>query len=482
MKIEQENRQTVLVLGAGPAGLTAAWELINCKDFEIIVVEKSNDIGGISKTVIEEGWRFDLGGHRFFSKSTVINNLWIEMLKPTEFMNRPRKSRIYYNQKYYDYPLRPLNALKNLGILETLRCISSFLLVKIKPPVDDGSFENWVASRFGWRLYKIFFKTYTEKVWGISTKKLQSTWAAQRIKNLSLGSAIRNALLPQKNNEITTLIDEFKYPPLGPGQLWESVASKLRQSGCKFFMNEEISSVSLLKNGYLVITSKGRKIEATAVFSSAPLAYVPKLIQGPSNIKAAAEKLKFRDFLIVAIPTPVTDKIFDDNWIYIHDPSVNVGRIQNYGSWSPYMVKDGFTCLGMEYFVNRGDSIWSLSDEDLINLALEELKAIGFQVQISSSQAYVVRVEGAYPVYDEDYLNSINEIKNWLEDKHPKWFQIGRGGQHRYNNQDHSMLTAIESVKKFLGDDVVDPWSVNLDDDYHETVNTSREAPIFRKI
>jgi protoporphyrinogen oxidase len=477
-KVTESKR--ILVIGAGPAGLTAAWSLMAQKDHEVVILESSNDIGGISKTVISNGWRFDLGGHRFFSKSEVVNDLWREMLDPIQFLIRPRKSRIYYNKKYFDYPLKPINALRNLGIRETLRCILSFLLVKIRPPVDDKSFENWVAARFGWRLYRIFFKTYTEKVWGISTKKLQSTWAAQRIKNLSLGAAIRNALFPGRGRVLTTLIDRFLYPPLGPGQLWESAARKLVDAGCTLYFNEEVTQVRVTKDCYLVETTTGRIIEAHAVFSSAPLASLPKLLNASKEIQEYGGKLKFRDFLIVALPIKITQEIFDDNWIYIHDPSVKVGRIQNYGSWSPEMVKEGSTCLGMEYFVNRGDSFWNLGDHELVELALNELKTVGFDVSLSESSGYVVRVEKAYPVYDEEYLESVDKIKVWLHDQHPRWFQIGRNGQHRYNNQDHSMLTSIKSVEKFLGDEKADPWNVNLDDDYHEISNSTREAPIFQ--
>lgn len=469
----------VAILGAGPAGLTAGWCLPKEHKDSIKIFESQSQVGGISKTVIAGEWRFDLGGHRFFSKSEKVNNLWDEMLYPDVFLLRPRKSRIFYNGKFFDYPLKPLNALLNLGVLETFLCISSYMWVRIKPPKKQDTFEDWVAARFGWRLYKIFFKTYTEKVWGISTRQLQSTWAAQRIKNLSLLEAIKDAFGFSKKRSITTLIDEFKYPRLGPGQLWENVAEKLTREGIEISMNSKVDTVVLDEN-YMINFYDKDSYRADKVFSSLPLAEIPELLNAPERVKAAGNRLKFRDFLVVAIPVESNTKLFDDNWIYIHDPKVKVGRIQNYLSWSEELVRPGTSCLGLEYFVNENDSIWNMSDEDLISFGRSELLKIGIKCNFLDEKGYVVRVPKAYPVYDGEYEDSVLCIKEWLKSEHPNWYQIGRNGQHHYNNQDHSMLTAYHAVNNSIGVFIEDYWDVNLDDDYHEISKISRDAPIFR--
>jgi len=469
---------SVFIIGAGPAGLTAAYELNKVFDGDISLCDLDSQVGGISRTVYRNGWRFDIGGHRFFSKSKLVNNLWDEMLSPEVFELRPRKSRIYYRGKYFDYPLKPLNALLSLGILESALCILSYFWVKICPPKDQSTFEGWVAARFGWRLYRIFFKTYTEKVWGISTLQLKSTWAAQRIKNLSLFGAIKDAFGIKHKELVTTLIDSFKYPKLGPGQLWEIVASKLESNGISIKLNTKIEHITFINEKYLINLNDNSEFEANGVFSSMPLCDVPSLLGAPREIMLAAQKLKYRDFLIVALPVQATEELFDDNWIYIHDSTVKVGRIQNYLSWSPYLVNSGTSCLGMEYFVNKFDEIWSASDSDLIDLARKELNLLGLNCEFLS-EGYVVRVEKAYPVYDDNYFEATNQIKHWLNEAHPNWFQIGRNGQHHYNNQDHSMLTAYHAVRNFLGLQDGDFWNVNIGNDYHEEINNSRQAPIY---
>lgn len=468
-----------VVLGAGPAGLTAAWILNRNGKTNSVLIESDTQVGGISKTININGWRFDLGGHRFFSKSKQVNDLWDSMLFPDKFQKRPRKSRIYYNGKFFDYPLKPFNALFGLGVIESILCVASFLTTKIFPPKDQTSFEGWVAARFGWRLYRIFFKTYTEKVWGISTTKLQATWAAQRIKNLSLSTAILNAIGIGKAKEITSLIEDFKYPKFGPGQLWENAASTLVKDGCSLLLNEEVQKVVFVENTYKIFTSNNNMFASKAVFSSLPLGQIPTLLNAPAEILNSARKLRYRDFLIVCIPVKLTKELFDDNWIYIHDPEVGVGRIQNYGSWSEHMVREGTTCLGLEYFVNENDHIWKMNDEELFNLGIKELSKIGITIESIDNSCFVVRVKKAYPVYDEDYKYAVKSIQEWLSKEHPNWFQIGRNGQHRYNNQDHSMLTAKYAVESYIGLETQDYWKVNLDDDYHELGTTNRNAPVY---
>lgn len=471
-------KENVLVIGAGPAGLTAAYELNKAFDGKISICDSDSQVGGISRTVYRNGWRFDIGGHRFFSKSKLVNDLWDQMLSPEVFELRPRKSRIYYRGKYFDYPLKPLNALLSLGIIESVLCICSYFWVKIFPPKDQSTFEGWVAARFGWRLYKIFFKTYTEKVWGISTLQLKSAWAAQRIRNLSLFGAIKDAFGIKHKELVTTLIDSFKYPKLGPGQLWENVANKLESAGIPINLNSKIESITFKNEKYFIKLTDKQELEAKGVFSSIPLSEVPSLLGAPKDIILEAQKLKYRDFLIVAIPVQATADLFDDNWIYIHDSSVRVGRIQNYLSWSSHLVNPGTSCLGMEYFVNKFDEIWSSSDSDLIDLAKKELNLLGLECEFLT-EGYVVRVEKAYPVYDENYFEATKLIKHWLDKAHPNWFQIGRNGQHHYNNQDHSMLTAYHAVRNFLGLQDGDFWNVNLGDDYHEEITNSRQSPIY---
>ena len=478
---ENGTRRRAIIVGAGPAGLTAAWRLKNHAHIDSVVIESEGVVGGISRTVRIKGWSFDLGGHRFFTKSSLVNEIWDEMLYPDTFLMRPRKSRIYYAGKYFDYPLKPLNALLNLGVIETIRCISSYILVKVRPPKEQSTFEDWVAARFGWRLYKIFFKTYTEKVWGISTRKLQSTWAAQRIKNLSLLEAVKDAFGLSRKGDVTTLISKFKYPEFGPGQLWEAASEKVTRDGIELHLENGLKHVAKSGISYHISTSKGIKLFADCVFSSLPLSLVPNYLSAPQEILDAGEKLKYRDFLIVAVPILIDEVVFDDNWIYVHDPKVKVGRIQNYGSWSPSMVKVGTTCLGLEYFVNKGDELWKSSDEQLIALAIRELETLGLKVSPIRNSGFVVRVEKAYPVYDEFYLDSVAAIKDWLKMEHPNWYQIGRNGQHRYNNQDHSMLTAVYAVDNYLGLSTEDYWEVNLDDDYHEESKVTRDAPVFQK-
>jgi protoporphyrinogen oxidase len=328
-------------------------------------------------------------------------------------------------------------------------------------------------------LYRIFFKTYTEKVWGISTRDLNSTWAAQRIKNLSLFAAIKDAFGFKSKTVITTLIDTFKYPQHGPGQLWESVTNKLVKDGVPLSLESVINSVKFDGQGYVLNRSNGGSYFANAVFCSMPLSVIPKLLNAPDEIIKAAEKLRYRDFLIVAVPVIASKVLFNDNWIYIHDPAVRVSRIQNYLSWSPDLVAPGTSCLGLEYFVNKDDEIWASSDAELISYAKAELKTLDLKCDFIDDEGYVVRVEKAYPVYDENYQKSVSSISAWRTANLPKWYQLGRNGQHHYNNQDHSMLTAIYAVDNFIGSSKEDYWNVNLGDEYHEEIKHSREAPII---
>jgi len=481
-----------VVVGAGPAGLTAAFQLVK-RGAPVTVLEGDAMVGGISRTAVREGWRFDIGGHRFFTKVPEVEALWHEILPDGDFLMRPRMSRIFYQGKLYDYPLKASNALGNLGILEAVKCVLSYVWARIRPPKDQTTFEGWVSARFGWRLYRIFFKTYTEKLWGRPATELQSDWAAQRIKNLSLSSAVINAIFPARNKskDITTLIDEFQYPRLGPGMMWEKCAADVAAGGGEILLETKVRTVhrepgrgavavtSVVTGGYgegagappasradLGATTRTAcdALVSTMPLSSLVLALDPP---APEHVQAAARDLKYRDYLTVALVVPQSAG-FPDNWIYIHSPEVKVGRIQNYGSWSPYLVKDGRTCLGLEYFVFAGDETWSLPDDELIELATKELARLGLVEVDQVERGYVVRMPKAYPFYDKAYAGNIDSIRGWLAEELPNVHPVGRNGMHRYNNQDHSMFTAMLAVENILDGAGHDVWQVNVEEDYHE--------------
>ena len=486
----QPSAPSVVAIGAGPAGLTAAYILgqhgVHCH-----VLEADSQVGGISRTVEREGWRFDLGGHRFFSKVERVRQLWHDILPSEDFLLRPRMSRIYYNGKFYDYPLRATNALRNLGLFEAVACVNSYAMARLRPPKDTSTFEGWVASRFGWRLYRTFFKTYTEKVWGVPATEIQADWAAQRIKNLSLGKAIRSALLPKGRNStsVTSLIEQFEYPRLGPGMMWEECARKSEALGQHVHLNTEVTRIRRSSTAALEVeASNGMTYQATDVISSMPINLLIEVLDGdvPERVRRAARRLRHRDFLTVALVVP-HEFSFPDNWIYIHAPEVRVGRIQNYGSWSPYLIKEGRTCLGLEYFVSQGDDLWEAEDAELIERATQELEFLGLVRPGSVEAGYVVRVPRAYPVYDDAYADSVDEIRDFLQEEWPNIHPVGRNGMHRYNNQDHSMMTAVMTAENIVFGKSDDVWSVNVEDEYHEEASTSssatgtgRSAPVVR--
>jgi protoporphyrinogen oxidase len=480
LKLKNLELFDLIIIGAGPAGLTAAKEAQKYKK-RILVLEAEDVVGGISQTVKRNGWHFDIGGHRFFTKSERVNEFWDSSLDEQDFLLRPRLSRIFYKGKFFDYPLKLWNALFGLGIVEAIRCVLSYVLTQVKKPKDQSNFEGWVAARFGWRLYRIFFKTYTEKVWGIDASLIQSSWAAQRIKSLSLPKAILNSIPIRRNSSkklITTLIDEFKYPKFGPGMLWEKVAKDFEAAGGRLHFDSKVTSIDRDSDNYRIYCGD-RAYLALDVINTMPLSYLPAALNCENLlVKKAAAGLNFRDFLIVALIYEQKD-LFPDNWIYIHDPRVNVGRIQNFGNWSEFMVKEGHSCLGLEYFVNENDALWNMNDNDLIDLAQLEISSLGL-VSLKFKEGYVVRVKKAYPVYDESYEKNVLLIREWLESVWPDIQTVGRNGMHRYNNQDHSMLTAMQAVDNLYLGARNDLWMVNLDDEYHEeksNSSTERSAP-----
>ena len=487
----------VVIIGAGPAGLTAAYQLTKIGRTST-VLEADDVVGGISRTVERDGWRFDIGGHRFFTKVPPVEKFWHEVLPDAEFMLRPRMSRILYRGKFYDYPLKGMNALRNLGVLEAIRCVLSYAWARVRPPKDQDMYEGWLAARFGWRLYDHFFKTYTEKVWGHSPSEMPADWAAQRIKNLSLFSAIVNAVLPKRNQtDITSLIEEFQYPRLGPGMMWERCRDLVTDAGTDVLMRTEVTSIRRVGGRAVSVLAQSasggsRELPATAVISSMPLSALVRAFDPPvpAEVRRAADDLSYRDFLTVALVVPEEDG-FPDNWIYIHDRGVQVGRIQNFGSWSPYLVKQGRTCLGLEYFVFEGDEMWTKADDDLIAQGTDVLARLGLFERDKVEAGYVVRMPKAYPYYDADYAANVDTIRAWLAANVPNVYPVGRNGMHRYNNQDHSMYTAMLTVENLLGANH-DVWSVNVEEEYHEAnetptgpelvgSGTGRAAPVLPK-
>jgi protoporphyrinogen oxidase len=479
----------VLIIGAGPAGLTAAFQLAKAGK-TAMVLEADSVVGGISRSAERDGWRFDIGGHRFFTKVQPVEDLWHEILPDSDFLMRPRMSRIYYDGKYYDYPLKAMNALGNLGVIEAVRCVLSYLWARVQPPKDQTNLEGWVTARFGKRLYRHFFKTYTEKVWGVPASELQADWAAQRIKNLSLSKAIVNAVLPKRNQkDITSLIEEFQYPKYGPGMMWERCRELVEASGTKVLMNTKVTRIRHaggLATAVISESSDGIESEyaCSAVMSSMPITALLRSMDPPvpDEVRLAADDLHYRDFLTIALVVPESAG-FPDNWIYVHSPDVKVGRIQNFGSWSPYLVKEGRTCLGLEYFVFEGDEYWTMPDDELVELGKRELAVLGLLDPSIVEAGYVVRMPKAYPYYDGDYKANVDILRGWLASSATNVYPVGRNGMHKYNNQDHSMYTAMLSVENLLGADH-DVWSVNVDEDYHEekgSDGTGRDAPILPK-
>ncbi|HUE59187.1 MAG TPA: NAD(P)/FAD-dependent oxidoreductase [Acidimicrobiales bacterium] len=463
----------VVVIGAGPAGLTAAYELSKAGR-RCTVLEGDSVVGGISRTVERDGWRFDIGGHRFFTKVRPVEELWHEILPDEEFMLRPRKSRIYYQGKFYDYPLKASNALRNLGVIEAVRCVLSYAWARVRPPADQHMYEGWLASRFGWRLYRHFFKTYTEKVWGHPPSEMPADWAAQRVKNLSLFTAIVNALLPKRNQkDVTSLIEEFQYPKLGPGMMWERCRDLVESAGTKVLMDTHVRTIRHSSGkafGVIGVTDGARtEYPASAVIASLPMAALIEAMDppAPEPVRKAAADLYYRDFLTVALVVPAESVPWDDNWIYIHDTNVKTMRIQNFGSWSPYLVKNGRNVLGLEYTVEEGDADWNAPDDALIERGKQELARLGLIDPQQVEDGYVVRMPKAYPYYDVDYKDNVQTIRDWLDQNASNVYPVGRNGMHRYNNQDHSMYTAMLTVENLLGANH-DVWSVNVEEEYHE--------------
>jgi protoporphyrinogen oxidase len=493
--IEQRIIPTpVVIIGAGPAGLTAGYLLAKAERPVVVLEANPTEVGGISRTVRHKGFGFDIGGHRFFSKSKEVEDLWTELL-PHDMLVRPRSSRIYYRGKFFAYPLKAGEALGKLGLIEAMRCVASYCWARLRPVRNPRNFEDWVTNQFGARLFGIFFKTYTEKVWGMSTRDISADWAAQRIKGLSLSKAVWASLGWRKNrgsasgdgNVIKTLINCFRYPRKGPGMLWEAAAARIGALGGEVKMGRSAiglhyDSSSGQRRWRVTVRCSGddeETYESAEVISSAPLRELVTAITPPMSevAREAAARLRYRDFLTVALILR-DRKIFDDNWIYIHDPSVKVGRVQNFKSWSPELIPDPtLTCYGLEYFCFEGDGLWASDDASLVQLATEEIVKIGLAHPEDVIEGCVVRQPKAYPVYDDGYRDAVAIIRRELETSYPGLHLVGRNGMHKYNNQDHAMMTAMLCVRNILaGERRYDLWQVNEDAEYHEAVSIGDQS------
>jgi protoporphyrinogen oxidase len=486
---------TVAIIGAGPAGLTAAY-LLSKEGVHVTVLEADSEyVGGISRTVEYKGFHFDIGGHRFFSKSKEVEDFWTEIL-PEDMLHRPRSSRIYYRGKFFSYPLRAGDALRKLGLFESTRCMLSYAKARLFPVANPVSFEDWVTNKFGKRLFSIFFKTYTEKVWGMSCKQISADWAAQRIKGLSLSAAILNALLPKRkpagqnrDKVIKTLIDSFRYPCKGPGMMWEACAAKVKDMGGVIEMGRKVvgceydPEAKLWTVQHRRADGDTRELTAEHVISSAPMRSLANGLRPRLSDVAlqAASSLRYRDFITVALILR-ENNLFSDNWIYIHDPSVKMGRVQNFKSWSPEMVPDpSMCCYGLEYFCFEGDGLWNSPDDRLIELGRSELEKVGLAKAGDVIDGCVIRQPKAYPVYDENYALRVETLRREIEERFPTLHLVGRNGMHKYNNQDHAMMTAMLCVRNILaGERIFDLWQVNQDAEYHESGAAGEKASIHK--
>ena len=474
----QSPHKQVVIIGAGPAGLAAAYELTKF-NWHPIVLEKHNGVGGLARTENYKGFYFDMGGHRFFTKVEEVQKMWTEVLRD-DFLRRPRLSRIYYNGRFFNYPLKPFNALLNLGLFQSILVVLSYLRWQLFPYRREDTFEEWVTNRFGRRLFRTFFKTYTEKVWGIPCSELKAEWAAQRIKDLSLRTALVSMFLKPKDT-IKTLIEEFEYPRLGPGMMWNAVKEEVERRSGEVRLNSEVLRINRAGNHIesVVTSCEGREqvIPVRQCISSMPVTEFIKKLDPPAppEVRGAAEGLTYRDFLTVCLIVK-RPQLFPDNWIYIHSPDVRVGRIQNFKNWSRDMVPDPTkTSLGLEYFCTEGDAVWNTSDADLIELGKQEVDRIGLARSTEIEDGCVVRVPKAYPVYDSDYRDHLAVVREFVESLE-NFQPVGRNGLHRYNNQDHAMLTGMLAVRNVVLGQRNDLWNVNTEREYHEEIHAGREA------
>jgi protoporphyrinogen oxidase len=467
---------TILIIGAGPAGLTAGYELTQ-RGICPTILEQSNSMGGLARTENMDGYRFDIGGHRFYTKSSKVQALWEEVMQSNDFLHVKRLSRIFYNGNFFAYPLELLEIITKLGIPESFRIFISWLKSQFRPYPQEHTFEEWVSNRFGGHLYHIFFKTYTEKVWGIPCNQIQAEWAAQRIKGLSFTTALLDSIF--KSSRAKTLTKEFRYPLYGPGMMWDQFRQKIEMVGGQIWCGAEVLGLEM-ENGRVcaarvqkdgqIITLKTEQVISSMALKDMILRLNPA---PPAEVLQAAEGLRYRDFLQVGLVLNTTE-VFLDQWLYIHSPKVQVGRIQNFKNWSAAMLPEtSQTNLGMEYFCNQGDELWNMSDDALIALAGKELRMLDLASNAKVIRGFVIRQPRAYPVYDATYQQHLAVIRSYLEGI-PNLQTIGRNGMHRYNNQDHSMLTGLFAAANVCGEQH-DLWEINMERSYYEEMMIEKE-------
>lgn len=460
----------IVILGAGPAGLTAAYELSKSQDHQIQLIEISSEVGGMARSFQLFNQIVDVGPHRFFSSDSRINSLWLEVIgKEYKMVNRI--TRIYYQNKFYNYPLKAFNALSNLGILQTALCLGSYAIAKINPPKTINNFESWVISRFGKRLFSIFFKDYTEKLWGISCSELGVEFAEQRIKKFSLGEAIIS-LLPIKKNKHKTLVDQFAYPLGGNGALYIKMAKKIEENKGEIHFKKYAERIDYdKKTGYKVLLNDGNTLECDHLISTMPITnFISIFSEAKEEIKNNSKELKFRNTLILYVNIK-RNFIFKDQWLYIQDSSAVCGRVTNFNNWVPEISagNKGNTVLALEYWCFENDEIWSMSDDKLNDIALKDLKTCRF---ISNENEVIgfksLRVPKCYPIYFGDYKANLDQLIHFTNQYNGLQL-IGRYGAFKYNNQDHSILMGLLASKNILLNEINNLWDINTDYEYQES-------------
>jgi len=458
----------VLIIGAGPAGLTAAYEISKQLNFEITILEKSNNFGGMARSFELFDQIVDLGPHRFFSNDTRVNKLWLEVIEG-EYKMVNRVTRIFYKNKFFDYPLKPFNALFNLGLFETLFCLLSYFRYKILPDPNISTFEGWVTNRFGKRLYNIFFKGYTEKLWGIPCDRLTSEFAQQRIKKFSLGEALMSALKLKKYNNHKTLVDQFAYPLKGNGYVYEKMINKLIEKGVKLNYNQNILKISSCHDKFEIVSNE-TTFECDFLISSMP---INNFFQIYNNVNAtileSVNKLVFRNTIVFYVKLN-SENLFIDQWLYIQDESILTGRITNFNNWVPEIKRnnDG-TVLALEYWCYEVDPIWNISKEEILKIAANDLILCGFIKNVDEIKNFdIVKVPKCYPVYNDSYKPHLQKIINY-SNSIPNLQFIGRYGSFKYNNQDHSILMGMLAARNIVNDEKNNIWDINTDYEYHES-------------
>lgn len=457
------------IIGAGPAGITAAYQLSK-SNTDVSLYEAASSVGGLAKTITLWNQQVDLGPHRFFSTDRRVNEVWLEVVE-SDYAMVDRLTRIYYNQDFFNYPLKVGNALKNLGIFEAAHCLTSYFHQKISPIKQDGSFEDWVVSQFGRHLFEIFFKTYSEKLWGITCKELDSDFASQRIKKLSLSEAIKNALANGKGNKHKTLVDKFAYPYLGSGVVYQKMAQKIKEHGNQVLLNTPVQKVIIENNKAVGIElADGSRAMYDQIISTMPITQlVQRLPNVPQEINEHLSQLKFRNTTLVYLKVEST-KLFPDNWIYVHDPNLQLGRITNFRNWTPQLWgNESSTILALEYWSYDDDPLWNASDEELIELGKKEMRQTGLIGDSTISAGKVIKLKRCYPVYNKNYKDHLKPVESYLSGIQ-NLSVIGRYGAFKYNNQDHSILMGIMAAENIAKNAQHSLWEINTNyDAYQET-------------